>query len=91
MKPQAITSLAPSPDADRRARMVKYSVAMGIRLLCIFACFFTPGWWLLIPATGAIVLPYIAVVVANVGMRAKDTDVLRPGAIVPLPPQDRKP
>jgi hypothetical protein len=91
MKPQAITSLAPSPEADRRARMVKYSVTMGIRLLCIFACFFTPGWWLLIPATGAIVLPYIAVVLANVSMRSKDADVLRPGAIVPSRPQDRKP
>jgi Protein of unknown function (DUF3099) len=90
MKPQAITSLAPSPEEDRRARMVKYSVAMGIRLVCIFACFFTPGWWLLIPATGAIVLPYVAVVLANVSMRSKDAAVLRPGGLLPYDPPDPK-
>jgi Protein of unknown function (DUF3099) len=90
MKPQAITSLAPSPEADRRARMVKYSIAMGVRLLCIFACFFTPGWWLLVPAMGAIFLPYVAVVLANVSMRSKNDQVLRPGAILPVRPQDPK-
>ncbi len=84
MRPQSITTLATSPEADRRARMVKYSVAMGIRLVCIFACFFTPGWWLLIPAAGAIVLPYVAVVFANVGMREKDASVLRPGGLLPV-------
>ena len=88
MKPQAITSLAPSPEEDRRARMRKYSIAMGIRLVCIFACFFTPGWWLLIPAAGAIFLPYIAVVLANVGKGANSDAVLRPGGILPVRPQD---
>ncbi|AWB89218.1 DUF3099 domain-containing protein [Homoserinimonas hongtaonis] len=65
-KSQPITSLPRSPDDDRRARMVKYSVTMGIRLVCIIACFFAPGWWLILPATGAIVLPYVAVIIANV-------------------------
>lgn len=90
MKPQAITSLAPSPEDDRRARMRRYSIAMGIRLVCIFACFFTPGWWLLIPAMGAIFLPYVAVVLANVGTRSNDADVLRPGGLLPYRPQDPK-
>jgi len=63
---QSITSLPRSPEDDRRGRMLRYSIAMGIRLLCIIACFFTPGWWLVIPAIGAIVLPYVAVVIANV-------------------------
>jgi Protein of unknown function (DUF3099) len=84
MRPQAITSLAPSPEADRRARMIKYSVAMGIRLVCIFACFFTPGWWLLIPAAGAIFLPYVAVVFANVSMKSANDTVLRPGGLLPV-------
>jgi hypothetical protein len=70
--------------------MVKYSIAMGIRLVCIFACFFTPGWWLLIPAAGAIFLPYIAVVLANVSMRPKDPDVLRPGGLLPAPKDQQK-
>ena len=91
MRPQAITSLAPSPEDDRRARMVKYSIAMGVRLVCIFACFFTPGWWLLIPAAGAIVLPYVAVVFANVSMKSKNDAVLRPGGLLPIRPQDPKP
>jgi hypothetical protein len=65
-KPQPITSLPRSPDDDRRERMIRYSVAMSIRLVCLIACFFTPGWWLVIPALGAIVLPYVAVVAANV-------------------------
>ncbi len=90
MRPQSITSLAPSPEADRRARMVRYSVAMGIRLVCIFACFFTPGWWLLIPATGAIFLPYVAVVLANVSMRQKTDTVMRPGGLLPAPPDRRE-
>ena len=90
MKPQAITSLAPSPEEDRRARMLKYTIAMGIRLICIFACFFTPGWWLLIPAAGAIFLPYVAVVFANVGMKSRDTTVLRPGGLLPVQRDPRK-
>jgi Protein of unknown function (DUF3099) len=90
MRPQAITSLAPSPEQDRRARMVRYSIAMGIRLVCIFACFFTPGWWLLIPAAGAIFLPYVAVVLANVGTQSKNETVLRPGGLLPAPRDPRK-
>lgn len=46
--------------------MLKYSITMGIRLVCIIVCFFVPGYWVIIPAVGAIVLPYIAVVLANV-------------------------
>lgn len=65
-KQQSITSLPRSPEDDRRARMIKYSVAMGIRLVCILVCFVVPGYWIIIPVIGAVVLPYIAVVLANV-------------------------
>jgi hypothetical protein len=68
--------------------MIKYSVAMGVRLLCIFACFFVSGWWLLLPAIGAIVLPYVAVVLANVSMKSAGGAVLRPGGLLPVRPQD---
>lgn len=47
--------------------MIKYSIAMGIRMICIVALLFVHGWWLLVAAIGAIVLPYFAVVIANVG------------------------
>ncbi|MDA8862649.1 MAG: DUF3099 domain-containing protein [Pontimonas sp.] len=80
-----VTSLQDSPDAERRARMVRYTVAMGIRLACIGACFFVQGWWLLLPAFGAVFLPYFAVVSANsVAKRPRAGEPLRPGSLVPL-------
>ena len=76
-----ITSLPPSPTDDRHSRMVKYLVAMGIRLVCIALCFVFPlGWWTLLPVIGAVVIPYIAVVFANVGHEAGDA-VESPGGI----------
>ena len=79
----AVTSLHESPDDERRGRMVKYSVAMGIRLVCIGACFLTPGVWMLIPASGAVLLPYLAVVAANqVTKKAATPEVYRPSQIV---------
>lgn len=82
-QPQSITTLPESPDADRHRRMVRYAIAMGIRVLCVIACFFLHGWWLVLPIAGAIILPYIAVVLANVATRS-DADVVRPGSIVPI-------
>jgi hypothetical protein len=86
MKQQSITNLPLSPDEERRRRMIKYSVAMGIRVLCIFALLFIPGWWKVIPAIGAVFLPYFAVVIANVGSDPRQADVQRPGNILPMPP-----
>jgi len=63
--------------------MLRYGIAMGIRVACIIACFFVQGWWLIVPIVGALVLPYIAVVLANVGSH-DGGEVLRPGAIVPV-------
>jgi predicted tellurium resistance membrane protein TerC len=62
---QSITSLPRSPQDDRRSRMIQYSVAMTIRTVCLVLCLIVPDWWRLLPAIGAIVLPYIAVVLAN--------------------------
>jgi hypothetical protein len=81
-KPIPITELPPSPDDERRSRMIKYSVAMGVRMVCIILCLFVPGWWLLVPALGAIVLPYFAVLIANTATRSTATVVERPGGIV---------
>ena len=84
--PSAITSLPTSPDDERRERMVRYAVAMGIRMVCIGACFVTPGWWMLIPAFGAIALPYFAVIAANTVRSSPRAAVERPGAILPFSP-----
>ena len=67
--------------------MVKYAAAMGVRMICIVACFFTPGWWLLVPALGAIVLPYFAVIAANTVVNTGRTAVERPGGLLPYRPE----
>lgn len=46
--------------------MVNYTVMMGIRFACFIAIFFVQGWWQLICLIGAVVLPYVAVTMANV-------------------------
>ncbi|TFD33494.1 DUF3099 domain-containing protein [Cryobacterium cryoconiti] len=81
MKQQSITSLPPSPEVERHARMVKYLIAMGIRMVCIVLMLFVQGWWLLVCAIGAIALPYFAVVFANVQGGAAASTVIRPGAV----------
>jgi hypothetical protein len=92
-QPSSITSLPVSPDAERRSRVIKYTVTMVIRVLCVVAMLFARGAWLWIFAAGAIVLPYIAVVIANVGSNPNRRPVLRPeplalpsGPVHPLDP-----
>jgi hypothetical protein len=88
--PHTITSLPTAPEVERKSRMVKYSIAMGIRLVCIGACFIAPGWWLLLPAAGAVLLPYVAVVVANqVSKEGSGAQGYTPGALVRRNPDSR--
>ncbi len=46
--------------------MVSYLIAMIARLVCLALCFVVPGWWVLLPAAGVIILPAIAVMAANI-------------------------
>ena len=78
---QSITTLPPSPDEERHHRMVQYSVTMGIRMVCVILIFVVPGWWAIIPLAGAVVLPAIGVMVANISMRTAGAKVDRPSAI----------
>lgn len=87
---QSITSLPASPGEDRRKRMIKYTVAMSIRVVCVFLLFVVHGWWLLVVLIGALVLPYVAVVLANNVAGGTGADVLRPGAIVPVPRTEQR-
>jgi hypothetical protein len=56
---------------DIRYRQNRYLLMMGIRLVCFIAALLMfvnhLGWLAAIPAVGAIVIPYIAVVFANGG------------------------
>jgi hypothetical protein len=89
----SLTSLPMSPDEERRRRVIKYSVAMGIRVVCLIVAVIVPGWWAAVPLVGAIFLPYFAVVIANVGADPRREEVQRPGNILPVypPPQQTPP
>ena len=45
--------------------MLKYTLAMGIRVVCIVLAMFVDGWLMWLAFAGAIFLPYFAVVLAN--------------------------
>ncbi len=45
--------------------MVRYAVMMGIRVVCLVLMVLIPWPWALVPAIGAVFLPYFAVLVAN--------------------------
>jgi hypothetical protein len=87
-KTVSITELPASPDAERHSRMIKYAITQGIRVVCIVAVFFVPDWWRLIPAAGAIFLPYFAVVAANSVQQNAAPTVQRPGSIVRVTPNE---
>nr|WP_231560887.1 DUF3099 domain-containing protein [Rathayibacter toxicus] len=57
-------------------------MAMSVRMICVICLIFAQGWWLLFFTLGAVVLPYFAVVIANVGSPGESGTVERPGAIV---------
>lgn len=46
--------------------MVAYAISMALRVVCLFLCLVVPGWWVLIPAAGVIILPAVAVMLANI-------------------------
>src|SRR5690554_6761353 len=90
---QSITSLPRSFEEEQRSRAIKYRIAMTIRMACVALCFFVQGWWLVVTLAGALVLPYVAVVIANTASAGRPGPVLRPGGLVRVtpdtPPADR--
>lgn len=64
-KAQSITTVSQSPDEERKSRMLKYTIAMTIRVVCIVVAIFVEGWLMWLAFAGAIFLPYFAVVLAN--------------------------
>ncbi|WP_240630314.1 DUF3099 domain-containing protein [Specibacter cremeus] len=77
---------APAAHSDEiHDRMVKYAVTMGIRMVCIGLIFVFDGWYRLIPVVGAVVLPWVAVVIANAG---SDTSKIDTSALLEVAPMD---
>ena len=64
-KTQTVTSIDVSPEDERRSRMVRYLVAMSIRVVCIIAGVYVEGWLMWVCFAGAVFLPYFAVIIAN--------------------------
>jgi hypothetical protein len=78
-EPVRITTAASSPAADIAARQRRYVISMGIRTVCFVAAIVADGWlrWVLIVA--ALLLPYVAVVMANNSNTRSDGFMLRDG------------
>lgn len=68
----SITDAAAAHSEDMRERMIKYAVAMGIRMVCIILIFVVDGWFKIVAVAGAVFLPWIAVVIANGSDKAED-------------------
>lgn len=64
-RPTVVTDASEAASKDAAGRTRQYLILMGIRVACILIAFFIPGWpkWLVI--AGAVVLPGIAVLLAN--------------------------
>jgi hypothetical protein len=67
----SITDAATAHSEEMRQRMIKYAVAMGIRMVCLILIFVVDGWFKLVPALGAVFLPWVAVIIANGGDKAE--------------------
>lgn len=75
----SITTLPESASTDRHRRMVQYIVAQAVRLACFVGALFASGWWQFSLVIAAVLLPYIAVVLANASSRIPGAPVEAPG------------
>ncbi len=86
--PQSATSLPRAPRDDAHARSTKYLVMMAVRIACFGAMVLvTPyGWYTWAFAAGAVLLPYVAVVIANVGQDLRTSTAEAPAPSLPSAP-----
>lgn len=64
-KSYSVTSAGVNPTEDRAHRMRMYFIAMALRVACVVSLFWVRGWWVLLVAAGAVLLPWFAVLVGN--------------------------
>jgi Flp pilus assembly protein TadB len=71
-EPILVTTAPVSPRDERRGRERRYLITMGVRVVAfIVAIVFATGWIRVIAVALALVLPWIAVVMANAGPQRK--------------------
>ena len=76
-----ITTANTSSGDDIAARQRRYLLAMGFRTVCFVAAIFvTLTWARVVLIAAALVLPYVAVVMANAGASKSDEFALVDGA-----------
>ncbi|MDO5496074.1 MAG: DUF3099 domain-containing protein [bacterium] len=67
----SITSARRALSEDLHDRNMRYIFSMAVRTVCFILMILTPSPWRWIFAVGAIVIPYIAVTVANAGRESE--------------------
>jgi hypothetical protein len=72
-----ITSAQKSLSSDQPARQRRYFISMMVRTLCFILTVVLPSPFRWIALSGAVFLPYIAVVIANAGR-----ETIIPGAAI---------
>lgn len=84
----SVTSVPPSPIDESRTRVRSYAITMSIRMLCFaLAVLVTPySWYTWLFALGAMVLPYIAVVIANASRNTAGDPVETPTVAIDASP-----
>jgi len=88
-QPVRITTANASRQEDIAARQKRYLLAMGFRTVCFLLAVVIPnGWVRVVLVVAALVLPYVAVVMANAGRTKSDGFALLdgPSGAQQLPP-----
>ncbi|HWT33979.1 MAG TPA: DUF3099 domain-containing protein [Microbacterium sp.] len=85
---QSATSIPASPEEEVDRRSTRYLIMMGIRVACFaLAVVVHPySWYTWLFLIAAVVLPYIAVVLANVGQESKTPTAIDPERALPATP-----
>lgn len=78
--PQSATSIPRAPQDEVGSRSTRYLIMMGVRVVCfVLMVVVQPyGWYTWVFGAAAIGLPYIAVVLANVGQDGKSVGAVNP-------------
>jgi hypothetical protein len=63
----SVSSVGQSLTDDQQSRSRRYMWSMGIRVVCFAAAVWVDGWLRWVLLAGSLVLPWVAVVVANAG------------------------
>jgi len=63
----SVTSAPESPAVERDERTRRYIIAMSIRIACFAGVWLVHGWLRLVMVVLMVIMPYIAVVIANAG------------------------